>query len=163
MQSRFIAMKITVLSAVLVAGAVSLVSAAPEKKESTERVSYTEKGKRDTPKASPDTEGWIELATPTPASHGREFIFVDEAVAPIEQLRITATANRPIVRSLRIEYRDGTQRVVRLDKVVDAKHPAYVDLRGPKRIERVTVVSEGSSKATYALHGAPARSGVATR
>ena len=103
-------MKITSLSALLLAGAFSLVSAAPDDKETTERVSYTGKAKKDVPQA--DEDGWVELATPTPASHGREFIFIDAQTAPLEQIRVTAAAGRPIVRSLLIEYRDHTRRVV---------------------------------------------------
>lgn len=155
-------MKIRALSALLLlGGTVSFASATPEKTETTERVSYSDKTRRAAPQK--DDDGWLELATPTPASHGREYIIVDAGLAPIIQLRLTAAAGRPIVRALTIDFRDGSRRVVRLDKTLDSKHPAYVDLREPKRIARVTVVSEGPKKATYALHGAPASGGVATR
>jgi hypothetical protein len=54
---------------------------------------------------------------------------------------------------------------VRIDKRIDKKRPAYVDLRGPKRIERLIVVTEGSKHATYTVHGTTGRfrTDIATR
>ena len=155
-----IAMKITALSALLLAATTSFVSAAPNTAETTGRVSYTEKGERAKPAAR---DAWIELASPTPASHGREYIAVDSDLGEIVRLRVDAHTGRPIVRTVRIDYADGKQRVVRIDKVLDHKHPVYVDLGAPRRIERIVVVSEGPSKATYTVEGALARTEVAAR
>ncbi len=159
MQQGFIAMKITFLSALFLAGTVSLVSASPADKEATGRVSYT----KAEPAQTATNEPWIELASPTPASHGKEFIEVDDSSGPLVRLRIAAHAGRPTVRSVRIDYKDGTQRTVRLDKTIDKMKPAYVDLRGERKIDRVIVVSEGSSKALYTVEAEPARSHVAAR
>jgi hypothetical protein len=154
-------MKITAVSALLLTATVSLVSAAPDDKETTERVGYTDKAQRSRPKA--DSDGWIELATPTPASHGREYFIIDPETRPLTQLRISAAAGRLTVRGVKIEFGNHKTRYVQLDKVIDAKHPAYVDLRGTQRVEHVTVTTEGSTRATYALHGEPANTGVARR
>jgi hypothetical protein len=157
MQRRSIAMTTTALSALLLALSASLVSAAPEDKETTERVSYSGKAQD----AAAD-EAWVELASPTPASHGREFIQLDEDAGPFVRLRIDAVAGRPTIRTVRISYRDGKQRVVRIDKVLSAK-PAVIDLGGPKRIERLVVVTEGSKKMTYSVRGERVRNSVAAR
>ena len=154
-----ITMKIRALSALLLAGTVSLVSAAPNDKETTERVSYTDKARPDTPTG----DGWVELASPTPASHGREYIAVAPDAGPFVRLRIEANAGRPIVRAVRIDYTDGTQRVMRIDKVIGKQRPSYVDLRGPRRIERVVVTTEGTKKALYTVHAEPVRTDVASR
>src|SRR5687768_4590051 len=95
----------TAISSLFLAIASSVVSAAPAKDETAERVSYTEQGaaKEDSP------DGWVELASPTPAKHGRTYITVDGRYL---QLRIDA--KRPVVKSVRIVYTDGKQRVVKL-------------------------------------------------
>jgi hypothetical protein len=156
-----IAMKIPALSALFLGLAVSLVSAAPEKKESTERISYTGTGKKAISRIVA-LEDWMELASPTPCSHGREYIEVDDKSPAFSRLRIEAVTGRPIIRSVRVQYTDGTERTVRIDQVIDAKRPAYVELRGTP-LERVVVVSEGSAKTTYAVSAAPVRDHVARR
>src|SRR5262245_24922948 len=107
MQRRPIIMKIALGFAALLAFGAPAVSAAPADKGSTERVSYTDPRGRDAPST------WIQLASPTPARHGREYIAVDARYAV---LRIDATTGQPRVRSVRIRYTDGTERVVELDQ-----------------------------------------------
>ncbi len=145
-------MKTPALLAVLVAGSSSLVAAAPAPRESTARVSYTDLN----PPAPDDAgaqDGWIELASPTPASHGREFITV-EGDNSFTRLRIAAATGRPIVRTVRVYYKDGTSRVVRVDKVLDKRRNsvAIVDLRGAHAIDQVIVNTERDSKGTYTVH-----------
>ena len=118
-------MKITsFLAAFLVAN--TTVSAAPDDNETTERVSYSD---RRSSRSIATDDHWVELASPTPASNRREFIEIDARYGPFVRLRLDATAGRPTVRSLHIEYVDGTQRVVRIAKVIDRRHPVFVDLR----------------------------------
>ena len=161
MQLRRFAMRITALSAMLLAGATALVSAAPVDKETTERVSYKDKARRTAPSATDDS-GWIELASPTPARHGREYIGVADGV-PLVRLRIAGHLGRTVVRTVRVDFKDGTSRTVRLDQVVSKDKPAYVDLRGPKRVERLVVVTERAAKAEYTVHGEPSGTGIARR
>lgn len=101
-------------------------------------------------------DGWIELGDPTPASHGREFIMIDDNVAPISRLRLDATAGRPKIISVLVHYRDGTKRNVKIDKVLTK--PEMIDLRGARSIRTICVVSEGRAKAMYAVHGEPPKS-----
>lgn len=154
-----IVMKTTALVLLLVAGSAQATPQTKEQdRESTARVTYNEKAKR--PAVSDD---WIAVATPTPASHGREYITVDPDLGAFVRLRIDASAGRPIVRSVRVDFRDGKSRVFAIDRAVEKGKPAYVDLRGAKQIERIVVVSEGSPKASYAVFGAPNTGTVATR
>jgi len=161
MQHDRFAMRITALSALLLAGATALVSAAPVDNETTERVSYTGKTRRAAPATNDD--GWIEIASPTPASHGREFIEVDGDAGPLVRLRIAGHKGRTIVQTVRIDFSDGKSRTVRLDQVVSKDKPAYVDLRGPHRIERVIVATERAPRAEYIVQGEPAGGAVAHR
>ena len=150
-------MKIIAVFAALL-GAAGPLSAAPEDHEPTGRIRHTV----GEPRPSRD-DAWIELASPTPASNGREFIEIDASYGPFVRLRLDATAGRPTVRSVRVEYTDGTHRVIDIGKVLDRQHPVYVELQGSKRIERVIVVTWGTKQATYSVRGAPARGGFAFR
>lgn len=161
MQLRRFAMRITALSAMLLAGATTLVSAAPGDNETTERVSYKDKARRDAP--TTDAEGWIELATPTPASHGREYIEIDRSTGPLVRLRIGAAHGRTLVQTVRIDFPDGKSRTVRVGKLVSKTKPAYVDLRGPRHVVRVVVTTGRGTRAEYTLHGEPAGGPVAHR
>jgi len=161
MQQHRFAMRITALSAMLLAGATALVSAAPVDNETTERVSYTGKTQRAAPATNDD--GWIEIASPTPASHGREYIEVDGSAGPLVRLRIAGHRGRTIVQTVRIDFQNGKSRTVRIDRVVSKDKPAYVDLRGPQRVERVIVATERAPRAEYTVQAEPAGGAVARR
>jgi hypothetical protein len=140
------------LTAFFLAATTALVSAAPGDKESTEpteRVSYKATGASD--------DGVVELADPTPANHGRVFITVDEDTRPIARLRLAAHSGRPKILAVQIDTDDGKRRVIRVGKVL-GKKAHYVDLRGPQKLVRIMVLSEGTAKAKYTMHGdAPSR------
>ncbi|HEU0036506.1 MAG TPA: hypothetical protein VFQ53_38100 [Kofleriaceae bacterium] len=152
-------MRTTVLSALFVAVTGSFVAASPRDQETTERISYNDNGRRD-----PSDNPWIELASPTPASHGREFIDVSTSRA-YTRLRIDAAAGRPRVLAVRVQFADGKAKTFRVDKTVDTKTPAFVDLGGSRQIDTIVVTSEGSAKAKYAVYGERRSrlTGVATR
>ena len=136
----------SLFTALLVAASTSLVSAAPADKESTERVSYKATGE--------SAAGWIELADPTPANHGRTFVVLDDNTRPLVRLRLAANAGAPLIQTVRVDYKDGTSRVIKVGKRL-AKKPALLDLRGARKIHCITVVSSGTAKAKYTLHGEP--------
>jgi hypothetical protein len=152
-------MKILARSGLLLVAFASVVSAAPSKDETAERVSYT----AETPsKKSPtNPEGkWVELASPTPASHGRVFITVDGRYA---QLRVEAAKGRPAIRTVRIIYASGKDRVVRIGRTLSGKKKtAVVDLSGAP-IDHIIVEANARSKGSYTVTGVPVSTGVATR
>jgi len=145
-------MKILAISGLMLAAAASVVSAAPAKEETGERVSYSEE--------RPSDEGaWVELASPTPASHGREVIMVE---GRFTQLRIDAHKGRPIVKSVKVVYEDGSSRTKRINTTLGAKRPsAIVDLTGAD-VNHIVVITERKSKATYTV-SASKTTGVAAR
>lgn len=144
----------TAISSLFLAIAASAVSAAPVKDETAERVSYTEpeEEKADSP------EGWVELASPTPAKHGRTYITVDGRYA---QLRVDRHKGRPIVKTVRIVYSDGKQRTVKIDS---RKRSSVIDLAVGSTIEHIVVTADQRSKGSYTVMAMPAEAtGVATR
>ncbi len=151
-------MKLTsAITTLLFAASASVVAAEPSKTETAPRVSYTDKGAD----ANAAPNGWIELASPTPAKHGRQYITVDEDAGPFTLLRLDAAAGRPMVKAVRVLHTDGSGRLIRVEKRLDPKRPAYVELRGARAIEHVVVITDGRS-GSYTLHGAPQHA-VATR
>jgi hypothetical protein len=143
-------------------GAGSFVSASPAREENTERVSYN--GRRTSavkPKAEP---GWIELASATPASHGREFVMVGADVGAFTQLRLTAVSGRPGIRAVRVDYLDGNRRTFEVEKVLSARsRPVYVDLRGARELRQVIVMTDRESRGSYRLEGNTREFGIAAR
>ena len=156
-------MSTSTIAALLVMGSMSLASAAPTRDERSERVGYNEKTRHDN--APKPAVGWVELASSTPAHNGREYIVVDATAGAFTMLRLDADKDRPFVQSVRVEYKDGTHRIVQLDQVLDQtkRRSAFVDLHGPREIESVVVVTDRHSKGSYAVLGMAERSNVASR
>jgi hypothetical protein len=149
-------MKIPAISGLMLALASSAVTAAPAKEETAERVSYTREGEKRA--AAPGD--WVELASPTPASHGREFITVE---GRFSQLRIDASKGRPMVKTVRVVYANGKQRVVRVQRSLAGNRPtALVDLDG-SQVDHIVVDTDPHIKGMYTVSAAPVSTGVATR
>jgi hypothetical protein len=131
--------------------APTVVSAAPAKDETAERVSYNDDHAPPAP-----ADDWVELASPTPAKHGRTFITVD---ARYSQLKIETHKGHPVVKTLRVVFADGKQRVVKLKR----QRSQVVDLGGARAIEHIVVDSDWRSKGTYTVHAIKEATGVASR
>ena len=152
-------MKILAISGLLLAAFALPVSAAPSKDETAERVSYTSEAPAKKSPTNPEGD-WVELASPTPARHGKEFITVDGRYA---QLRIDAAQGRPKIKSVRILYANGKERIVRVGRTLAGKQKtAVVDLSGAP-IEHIVVETNPSAGGKYTVTGVPVSSGVATR
>jgi hypothetical protein len=155
-------MRIPALTFVFLVGAGSLVSASPAREETVERISYNKTHTQHVrPKAEP---GWIELASGTPASHGREFIMVGADAGTFTQLRLTAASGRPGIRAVRVDYQDGSRRTYEIEKVLSVRlRPVYVDLRGAREVRQIVVFSDRDSRGSYVLEGNTTTTGVASR
>lgn len=146
-------MRIAALTSFLLAGTLSLVSAAPVRDETTRRISYSDR-KPAAPRPPDDQPGWIELASPTPASHGREFIVVGADAGTFTQLRLTAASGRPGIRAVRVDYQDGKRQTFEVEQVLSARRrPAYIDLRGAHELKQIIVMTDRSSVGSYILEG----------
>ncbi len=149
----------TILIALVVVGSISLAAAEPPPPEHSGRLSYSDKAP---PKP---TGGWIELASSTPATNGREYVVISSTAGPFTMLRIVADKGRPIVRSVLIENHDGSHRLVRIDEVLDhVKRPsASIDLHGAQTIDSIVIVTDRDSRGSYQVLGTTEAPGVATR
>ncbi len=144
-------MRIPVLTCLLLAGAASFVSAAPKHEENTERVSY--KDTKPKPKDAARNDDWVEIASATPTSHGREYIQVGAGAGTFTRLKVEAAKGRPGVRSLRVDYKNGGSHVYSVGKLLTKNSPAYVDLRGAHEIERIVVNADTGSSGSYRVLG----------
>jgi hypothetical protein len=132
----------------------------PKKEETSGRVTLrdTEKGAR--PPRSPG--GWIEIASPTPAKHGTEFIVVGgEDAGMFSQLRIDAAKGRTAVRQVRVWFADGTRKTFPVGRTISDKGRKYtiVDLGTPKAIDQVVIKTDDLGRGEYAIYGSSGASG----
>ncbi len=146
-------MRSPLLFALMVAGSVTAASAEPKQEEISGRVSLNEIADQKSDAREPGE--WVELATPTPAKHGTEFIMVGENAGVFSKLRIDATTGRTYLVRVKVYFDDGEAKTVRLER---ALHPtrnpsAIVDLGEPRPIDRVVITTETHTKGTYALYG----------
>jgi hypothetical protein len=164
---RLIAMRYLAVFATLVVTVARAASAPPEQEkntkqeENTERVRYGDEGppKSDTPGHE---GGWVQLATPTPAKHGTEFVFVGKEQGAFDKLRVDADKGTVIVRRVRVYFDDGKQQVIDVDRALNAKHKAaVVELKGAQPIDRIVITTEPQGNGTYAIYGSSVE-GVAT-
>jgi hypothetical protein len=141
-----------------VLGSVMFAVADPEREESTARVRLDDK------KTQFRRDGdWIELASPTTVRHGKEYISLATDAGALDRLRIDAAAGRPIVLTVRINFKNGTSRIARIDRVIDKKRPVDIDLKGAQTIDSLVVVTDPVSNAEYKVMGLPAGAGVAAQ
>jgi hypothetical protein len=156
------AMNIRRVFAIVLFAASSVATAQPKPKEDTGRISYNEKIARQQRENPQD--GWVQLATPTPANHGTEFVVVGKDAGEFDQLRIAPSSGTVIVRRVKIYFDDGKQKIVDVDKIINAErnNAALIELDSPKPIDRVVITTEPQTRGSYALFGAIA-GGVARR
>jgi hypothetical protein len=121
-----------------------------------ERVSYTAPMTKPTPRPA-----WIELATPTPARYGTEYILVGREAGRFTQLRIEAPFG-VYVESVVIRYADAKQKHVAGGYRLDVKHPLILDVEA-KPIDTVIVTTDRHGTGSYRVLGAPAPGSAALR
>lgn len=138
----------------MVAASVTAASAEPKQEETSGRVRLTENDDQNASLSRTPGE-WVELASPTPARHGTEFIMVGKEAGTFSKLRIDATKGRTNVVRVVVHFDDGKVKTVRLDRALHAKRAksALVDLGEPRRIERVVITTERHTRGEYALYG----------
>lgn len=138
----------------MVAASVTAATAEPKQEEISGRVRLTEydEGSRTAARAPGE---WVELASPTPARHGKEFIIVGKDAGRFSKLRIDATKGRTNLVRVDVHFDDGKVKTVRLGRALHAKRAksALVDLGEPRSIDRVVITTETHTRGEYALYG----------
>lgn len=152
-------MRSSALFATFVLGAAATASAEPKQKEISGRVRLTEKPAD--PSAADRPAGWIELASPTPARHGTEFVVVGEEAGDFVRLRVDAAKGRTILRKVKVFFIDGTTKTVQVDRILstNGKKSATVELGGAKAIDRIVITTEPDTSGEYVLYGSSGSDG----
>jgi hypothetical protein len=145
-------MKTSALFTLILVGAAAPATAQPGPPEPSGRVRLTDDTTAEP--VLPKNGDEVQLATPTPANYGTEFVVVGKDAGAFSKLRLTAASGRVIVRKVRIFFEDGTTQSVQVDTILDANRgrDATIDLKGVKAIARVSVATE-AGHGTYALYG----------
>lgn len=111
------------------------------------RTSYTQ---ANTPKPA---DGWVQLATPTPARYGREFFVVDKDLGPLGQLKIGASDGAVHVDHVTVYFANGNHEDYKVARTLDSGRSAVVDLHQTGTIDHVVVVTSRHSPGAYELYG----------
>jgi hypothetical protein len=165
MQERRFAMKTSVLFALIVLGTGTQAAAQSKTEETPARVSLSDKAAPTRSDAARQPNAWVELATGTPARHGKEFVVVGKDAGTFGKLRLDAGKGKVIVLRVKVHYDDGTAKFYMVDKRLDAKRQksTLVDLKTQKAIDRIVVSTETYTNGEYSLYGASSSGVVAGR
>ena len=137
-------MRSSALFTMVVAGAVGVASAQPRHEETSARVGHSEEG----PRRPAD---WVELASPTPAAHGTEYIVVGGGeTGYFSHLRIDAIKGKTILRKVKVFFSDGTTKTKRIDRTIRGEKFVQIDLGDAKAIDQV-VVTTAHTNGTYTV------------
>jgi len=145
-----------ILVAILVGVAAPVPQALAEDRETTGRVSYKDHAAARSGTAEAGRQdGWVELADPTPTKHGKVFITVGASAGTFSRLRIDASKGRPRVKTVRVDFKYGPSRIVKVRTRLDRKRKRsfYVDLHGAREIRQIVVDGDPRSGGTYTVHG----------
>lgn len=150
--------------AIVVLATATTAAAEPKPEETSARIRYGDDEGAHTTKPVAQTDGWLELATPTPAKHGTEFVVVGKDQGLFGKLRLDAAKGKVIVRRVKVYFDDGSHKTFTVERVLDAKHrTTEIDLGTPKEIDRVVVVTEVQTNGEYAIYGSSSAGAVAGR
>jgi hypothetical protein len=153
MQHRRYAMRSSTLFTVIAIGSATVASAQPKQEETSGRVRLDDDENKST-NAPRQPGDWVELASPTPAKHGTEFVIVGKEAGAFSKLRIDPAKGKTIVRKVKVFFTDGKVKVVHLDKIVsEGKGPALIELGDPRAIDRIVVNTEAYTSGKYAIYG----------
>lgn len=158
-----IAMTIRRVFAIVVLAMATTAAAEPKPEENNGRIRYGDDEGAHATKPASQTEGWIVLATPTPAKHGTEFVVVGKDQGMFGKLRLDAKGT-VMLRRVKVYFDDGSQKTFALDRMLDAKRPfTEIDLGTPKPIDRVVVTTDAQTTGEYAIYGSSSAGAVAGR
>jgi hypothetical protein len=159
MQHRCFAMRSSALFTVIVLGIGATASAEPKQEETSGRVRLSDKNDKaaDAPRQPSD---WVELASPTPAKHGTEFVIVGKRAGSFATLRLDAAKGKTIVRKVKVFFSDGKSKTIQVDTVLTAnRRPAFVELGATKPIDRLVITTEPYTSGEYAVYGSSGAGG----
>src|ERR1700733_8393727 len=96
----------------------------------------------------------VQLATPTPASNGTEYIPVGRDSGPFEQLRLDANRGHVYVIGVAVRFGDGHLGNFRVDRWLDPAHPSVtVNLPRAPWIDTIIVTTDRDGRGSYVVFG----------
>ncbi len=106
----------------------------------------------------------VQLATPTPASNGTEYIPVGRDSGQFAQLRIELTHGHVYLTRVAVRFGDGHVQNVAMERWLDDAHPqATLDLARAAWIETVIVTTDRDAHGSYSVFATRARPGEVAR
>jgi hypothetical protein len=145
-------MRLPTLFTLIVVGAASTATAEPKQEETSGRVRISENS--DATTDAPRQPGeWVEIASPTPAKHGTEFVIVGKEAGYFSKLRVDGAKGKTVVRKVKVFFLDGKAKTVQLDKTLTTGKSAFVNLGDAKAIDRVVVTTETHTNGHYSVYG----------
>ncbi len=158
-------MRTTTIFAIIIVGTVAPATAEPKREETSGRVSLNDKAGDPSDDAPRAPSAWVELASPTPAKHGTQYIIVGADQGGFGKLRVDAVKGAVPVKQVRVTFSDGKTKAFRISKRLDAKRQKslYVDLPTTKEIDQVVVVTDARSRGQFAVYGSGTGGVIATR
>ncbi|HEY5944995.1 MAG TPA: hypothetical protein VIV40_05860 [Kofleriaceae bacterium] len=144
------------------AAITTTAAAQPKQEETSGRVSLNEKQnkKANAPRHPGD---WVELASPTPAKHGTEFVVIGKEAGYFSKLRVDAAKGKTIVRKVKVFFDDGKVKNVEINKTLTEGKWTIVDLGDTKAIDRIVITTEPDTSGEYAIYGSSAGGVVGSR
>lgn len=138
--------------------APAVATAQPKPEENNERISYNGDNK-----PAAQVRERVELGSPTPANHGKEFFVVGPEIGKLRRLELEATTGKVDVRRITIAFDDGTTKQFTLDRTVGKDSIAVIDLGGVRQVAQIVVTTDRAPNGKYMLYGVSGSSGVASR
>ncbi len=108
--------------------------------------------------ATPDDT--VQLATPTPASNGVEYIPVGRDSGRFAQVRVEWDRGHVYLTKVAVRFGDGRVQNVAMDRWLDEAHPqAVFDVAGATWIETVIVTTDRDAHGSYSVFATRRRPG----
>ncbi len=147
---------------VMLSSAVATGQPVPKHEHDNARVGYTDKNKQS---KSPPPRDRVELASPTPTSHGKEFFVLGANLGPFTRIELEGVDGRIDVRRVTIAYDDGTTQQFSLDRRLAKDTIAVIRLGEPRAIDQIVITTDTAPAGKYMLYGVHGSSedGVASR
>jgi hypothetical protein len=109
------------------------------------------RGDNATPNDAPRSHR-VQLATPTPASNGTEYIPVGRDSGQFAQLRIELSHGHVYLTTVAVRFGDGHVQTVAIERWLDDAHPlATFDLARASWIDTVIVTTDRDAHGSYAV------------
>ena len=141
---------------VMLSSAVATAQPVPKHEHDNARVGY---GDDKPAKAEPAPRDRVELASPTPTSHGKEFFVVGANLGPFTRIELEGVEGHIDVRRVTIAYDDGTQQQFSLDRRLAKDTIAVIRLGEPRAIDQIVITTDRAPVGKYVLYGVHGSSG----